>query len=368
MLTIMTNHTDTRHRAGPAPPAPGPRTRLVRLAALSAAAFGVVYAAVRFGHGGPDAPAGMVWIPPGEFVMGSDAGPANERPARRVRLAGFWMDRTEVTNAEFRRFADATGYLTTAERPPDWEQMRRTLPPGTPRPAEDKLVPGSMVFAPPAGPVPTDDPARWWAWVPGACWRHPEGPASDLVGRGDHPVVHVSWDDAAAYARWAGKRLPTEAEWEYAARGGLAGRRFTWGDDPPADDARLANIWQGTFPHRNLRLDGWERTAPVRGYPPNEYGLYDMAGNVWEWCQDWYRADEYARSAGRGVIDDPAGPPSGWDPAEPWAPKRVTRGGSFLCHASYCESYRPAARRGTAPDTGMSHLGFRCVAAPGGGR
>ena len=337
--------------------------RVLSLVGLALAAFGAAYGLTVLLDRPPAPPPGMVWVPGGEFTMGSDAGPATERPAHRVRVGGFWADETEVTNAQFRAFVDATGYVTTAEKAPDWEVMRKQFPPGTPKPPADQLVPGSLVFTPPADPVPTDNAARWWRWTPGACWKHPEGPGSDLAGRDDHPVVQVSWDDAAAYAKWAGKRLPTEAEWEFAARGGLAGKRFTWGDDPPKDDAKLANIWQGTFPNLNAKLDGWERTAPVRSFPPNGYGLYDTAGNVWEWCSDWYRADAYAR-AGKGVAVDQAGPDTFLDPAEPLAPKRVTRGGSFLCHVSYCESYRPAARRGTATDTGMSHLGFRCVTTP----
>jgi formylglycine-generating enzyme required for sulfatase activity len=303
----------------------------------------------------------MAWVPGGEFVMGTagDTPHRNEQPAHPVRVAGFYVDETEVTNAQFRVFVAATGYVTTAEKPPDWDEMRKALPPDTPKPPADQLVAGSLVFRPTAGPVPLAEFDRWWHWTPGACWKHPEGPGSDLAGRDDHPVVHVSWDDATAYARWAGKRLPTEAEWEYAARGGLAGKRFVWGDEPPAD--RSANIWQGDFPHRNTVADGWERTAPVRSYPPNGYGLYDTAGNVWEWCADWYRADAYAAAPRLSV--NPGGPDTFWDPREPRVPKRVVRGGSFLCHVTYCESYRPAARRGTATDTGMSHTGFRCVAS-----
>jgi formylglycine-generating enzyme len=308
----------------------------------------------------------MVLIPAGEFVMGSDdpAAPRNERPAFRVKLDAFWMDDHEVTNAEFRRFVEATGYVTTAEKPPDWEEMKKQLSPGTPKPPADKLVPGSMVFLPPTGPVPLHNAAEWWQWVPGACWKRPEGPESNVVGRDDHPVVQISWDDAVAYSHWAGKRLPTEAEWEFAARGMLADKKYIWGDDPPGDSGRLANIWQGDFPYRNLKLDGYERTAPVRSYPPNGYGLYDMAGNVWEWCSDWYHVEAYARVAGTGLVVNPPGPREFLDPREPSVPKRVIRGGSFLCHVSYCEGYRPGARRGIAQDTGMSHIGFRCVQAP----
>jgi formylglycine-generating enzyme required for sulfatase activity len=337
-----------------------PNRRAVLLGAIAFGGFGAAYGVTKLVARGP---AGMKWIPGGAFTMGSSDPrlPQTERPAHRVRVDGFWLDETEVANAAFRKFVDATGYTTTAEKKPDWEEMKKFVRPGTPRPPDERLVPGSMVFTPPATSVPLNDATAWWRYVPGACWKHPEGPQSTLDGRDDHPVVHVSWDDAVAYAEWAGKRLPTEAEWEFAARGGLEGKRFTWGDDSPTQGAPRANIWDGEFPVRNTKLDGWERTAPVKSYEPNSYGLCDMAGNVWEWCSDWYRADEYIRRAGQGVIDNPAGPDESWDPGEPWAPKRVTRGGSFLCHVSYCESYRPAARRGTAPDTGMSHLGFRCA-------
>jgi sulfatase modifying factor 1 len=348
----------------PAGAAGGPaRPRVLPLVVIAGAAFLAAFGLARLRDRGTpdDAPPGMRWVPPGEFLMGSDVGPRNEGPAHRVRLAGFWIDAHEVTNAEFRRFVEATGYVTTAERAPDWEVLKRQLPPGTPRPSDEVLVPGSLVFTPPDGPVPLDDPRGWWRWVPGACWKHPEGPGSSIAGREDHPVVQVSWDDAAAYARWAGKRLPTEAEWEYAARGGRGGERFAWGNQAPGDAGPFpANIWQGEFPHRNTARDGFARTAPVGSFDPNGYGLFDMAGNVWEWCADWYAADAYA-GAEAVVSVNPGGPPVSRDPAEPYAAKRVTRGGSFLCHASYCESYRPAARRGTAPDTGMSHVGFRCA-------
>lgn len=319
-------------------------SRALFFAALALIAFVVTYVVVKAVHR-ESTPEGMVRIPGGEFVMGSDhAGAPNaEKPAHRVRLDPFWMDEHEVTNAEFRKFVEAIGYVTTAEKPP-----------------KEGVEPGSLVFTPTAGPVPLNERTpQWWKWVPGASWQHPEGPASNLDGRDDHPVVQVSWDDAVAYAKWAGKRLPTEAEWEFAARGGLESKKFTWGDNPPAEDAKLANIWQGDFPWRNLKLDGYERTAPAKSYPPNGYGLYDMAGNAWEWCADWYRPDAYTLLPALAV--NPQGPDVAWDPRQAKSIQRVTRGGSFLCHVSYCESYRPGARRGTDYDTGMSHIGFRCV-------
>ncbi len=310
------------------------------------------------------APAGMVWIPSGEFTMGAvgPRGRPDEQPAHRVRVSGFWMDATEVTNQQFAAFVKATGYITTAEKAPTLEEIMAQQPPGTPPPPPEVLVPGSVVFTPPQQPVPLNNPGNWWRWTPGADWRHPEGPGSSIAGKEDHPVVHVSWDDAVAYAKWAGKRLPTEAEWEYAARGGLKRQPFVWGSQPPSDaDGKLANIWQGGFPHNNLARDGYVRTAPARSFPANAYGLYDMAGNVWEWCQDRYDARLYTRRVGQGVIDNPQGPAQSWDPRNPRADSRSQRGGSFLCHVSYCERYRPAARHGCARDTGMSHVGFRCV-------
>jgi formylglycine-generating enzyme required for sulfatase activity len=332
------------------------------LVGAGAAAFAATYLLTRWAGEGQAAQALMVWVLPGEFVMGSEGpGPANERPAHRVRVAGFWMDETEVTNAQFRAFALATGHVTTAERKPVWEELKKQVAPDTPRPPDSRLVPSSMVFTPPPGPVPLDDPSRWWRYIPGASWRQPDGPNSSIEGKDDHPVVHVSWDDAAAYAKWAGKRLPTEAEWEHACRGGLKGKRYPWGNEPPPEKEPRANIWHGDFPHRSTKPDGQRRTMPVKSFAPNGYGLYDMAGNVWEWCSDWYRVDEYARRARGEVIEDPPGPDRSFDPRHPFAPRRVTRGGSFLCHISYCESYRTAARRGTDPDTGMSHIGFRCV-------
>jgi sulfatase modifying factor 1 len=308
-------------------------------------------------------PPGMVWIPGGEFTMGDDSVLAwpDEKPAHRVHVDGFWMDEHEVTNYEFRAFVGATHYLTTAERAPSLDDVMRQVPPGTPAPPPESLVPGSLVFRRTSGRVDLKDYSQWWHWTPGASWRHPEGPESDIAGKNDHPVVHVSWDDAVAYARWAGKRLPTEAEWEFAARGSADGKRYVWGDQPFSLKQPQANIWQGDFPFRNETRDGFERTAPVKSFAPNAYGLYDMAGNVWEWCADWYQRDLYCQRAGRGMIENPAGPSRSLDPARPYTPQRVQRGGSFLCNDDYCSRYRPSSRHGCSPDTGMSHVGFRCV-------
>ena len=276
------------------------------------------------------------------------------RSFRLLRPSAFAIERHPVTNAQYAAFVSDTGYVTVAESDID--------PVDFPGSDPAMLVPGALVFTPTAGPVDLTDWRAWWRWQPGASWRHPLGPATDIVGHDDHPVTQIAYADAVAYAAWAGRRLPTEAEWEYAARGGISGAKYPWGDDEVDAGGWRANIWQGEFPHQNSERDGFARTAPVKSFAPNGYGLYDMAGNVWEWCSDWYRADEYTRRAGSGVVANPQGPTESWDPGEPWAPKRVTRGGSFLCHVSYCESYRPGARRGTSPDTGMSHLGFRCVA------
>jgi len=285
---------------------------------------------------------------------------------------GFWMDATEVTNAQFRAFVEATGYVTTAEKPPDLEEIMRQLPRGTPPPPKGNLVPGSMVFTPPAGKANLKDFGQWWRWAPGADWRHPEGPTppsppsqggarGGIEGKDDHPVVHVSWDDAVAYARWAGKRLPSEAEWEFAARGGLDAKPYVWGDGTPADERIFANLWQGEFPHHNTAKDGFTRTSPVKSFPANGYGLYDMAGNVWEWCADWYDRELYRRRSDTRLTINPGGPTRSIDPARPFTPQRVQKGGSFLCNDSYCSRYRPSARHGCSPDTGMSHVGFRCV-------
>jgi formylglycine-generating enzyme required for sulfatase activity len=342
--------------------------RLILLAGLGGLSFAVAFwaATLRLPASlglAADNPSGMVWIPGGKFAMGSDRPDArpDERPVHRVQVSGFWMDACEVTNAQFRAFVKATGYVTTAERPPDLDEIMSQLPPGTPQPAPEDLVAGALVFHSTERPVPLDDIRQWWTWTPGADWRHPEGPKSTIEGRDEHPVVQVSWDDAVAYARWAGKRLPTEAEWEFAARGGLDGRHFVWGNEPVSEEHPQANIWQGTFPNQNLKTDGYARTAPVKSFPANGYGLYDMAGNVWEWCSDWYSVNAYARRAGDEIVDNPAGPERSFDPLRREMPLRTHRGGSFLCNASYCASYRPSARMASSPDTGMAHLGFRCV-------
>ncbi len=320
---------------------------------------------------GTTGPLDMAWIPGGQFLMGSDYKLAqpNERPAHPARVHGFWMDRYHVTNAEFRKFVQATGYVTTAEKKPDWETLRVQLPPGTPRPPESAMVAGAMVFVGTDRPVSLEDYSRWWRYVPGADWRHPSGPESTINGKDNHPVVQVSYEDAQAYAKWAGKRLPTEAEWEFAARGGLTQADYAWGNQFAPDGKQMANVWQGqqaaAFPVVSAKSE--LGTSPVGSFPPNGYGLSDMTGNAWQWVSDWYRADQFRREASSadGVIDNPTGPTASWDPSDPGvpvdAPKRVTRGGSFLCNEDYCLSYRPSARRGTDPYNSMSHLGFRLV-------
>lgn len=307
---------------------------------------------------------GMVWIEGGPFTMGSAThdGRPDEYPEHTVNVDGFWMDATEVTNAQFQAFVEATGYITTAEKAPDWEALKTNLPPGTPKPDDSLLVAASLVFTSPAQVVSLNDASRWWRWTEGANWRRPQGPGSTIEGKAHYPVVHISWDDANAYATWAGKRLPTEAEWEFAARGGLINKLFIWGPEAVESGRPKANTWQGQFPNQNTGWDGFKGAAPVRSFAPNGYGLYDMAGNVWEWCSDWYRPDYYEQWADE-VTRNPQGPSSGYDPDEPTVPKRVVRGGSFLCHASYCSGYRVSARMKTSPDTSLEHTGFRCVSS-----
>lgn len=308
-------------------------------------------------------PTGMTLIPGGTFAMGSalPGSRSDEQPVVQVTLDPFWIDECDVTNAQFRKFVDATGYKTIAERPIDWEEIKKTVPPGTPKPSDEQLQPGAVTFSPPLGAIDPRAGETWWAWTRGASWQHPEGPASDLKGREDHPVVMIAWDDAVAYAKWAGKRLPTEAEWEYAARGGLEGKRFAWGDEFQPDGKFMANTWTGSFPDKNTAEDGFAGTSPVKSFPANGYGLYDMGGNVWNWTGDWYRPDTLARAKLAGTCVNPTGPDSSYSPSHPEQQERVIKGGSFLCNASYSEGYRPSARRGSSTDTGMSHIGFRCA-------
>lgn len=305
---------------------------------------------------------GMVYVVGGEFLMGSmdSDGRPDEFPRHRVAVKSFWMDVTEVTNAQFAAFVNATGYITTAERAPDWEELKQQVPPGTPRPHDSVLVAASLVFTPPAQVVSLHNPGQWWQWVKGANWRSPQGPGSDIRGKENYPVVHISWDDANAYAKWAGKRLPTEAEWEYAARAGGKDIPFPWGMEPIDAGAPKANTWQGEFPVRNSNRDRFERLAPVKSFQPNKIGLYDMAGNVWEWCSDWYDGDYYKVFKNQAA-NNPQGPSASRDPMEPGIPKRVVRGGSFMCNASYCAGYRVSSRMKSSPDTGLENTGFRCV-------
>ena len=316
------------------------------------------------GPPGP-APDGMAWIPGGEFSMGAadplgkDANvvgmqaTGDSRPIHRVYVTGFWIDRTEVTNRQFARFANETGYVTVAERKPRAEDFPRAPP--------ENLVAGSVVFAPPAHAVQLDDHFLWWSYVKGANWRHPLGPGSSLEGREEFPVVHLAYEDAEAFAKWAGKRLPTEAEWEFAARGGLSGALYPWGDEFLVDGRFMANTHQGHFPNEDDESDAHGGVAPVAQYPPNGYGLHDVAGNVWEWTSDWYRPDYYAELARGGVAHDPRGPESSHDPGEPGVPKRVHRGGSFLCTEQYCSRYMVGTRGKGEPSTGTNHLGLRLV-------
>jgi len=300
--------------------------------------------------------ANMVWIPPGEFHMGSNDDDArkDEKPVHKVRVDGFWMDTAPITNRQFQEFVAATGYVTTAEKAPTMEEIMAQVPEGTPKPDPKLLVASSLVFQKTDGPVSLKSNRLWWDWRAGANWKQPEGHGSTIVGREDHPVVHISWFDANAYAEWAGKRLPTEAEWEYAALGGKDKSKYVWGNEEFSEETPQANIWQGSFPYSSTKAIG---TTAVKTFAANGYGLYDMSGNVWQWCSDLYHRDYYAE----GDKENPKGPLKSYDPDEPYATKRVHRGGSYLCHPSYCKGYRIAARMKTAPDTSLSHLGFRCV-------
>jgi formylglycine-generating enzyme required for sulfatase activity len=305
------------------------------------------------------APPDMVWIPSGAFHMGSADFYPEERPLREVTVDGFWMDRDEVTNEQFEQFVAETDYVTVAERPLKPEDF-----PGAP---PENLVPGSMVFQKQTGPVDLGNYANWWAWVPGTNWRHPAGPDSSLEALARHPVVHVAYADAEAYARWAGKELPTEAEWEFASRGGLDGATFPWGNEEFPDGKAMVNSWQGEFPWQNLLTDGHEGVSPVGSFPPNGYGLHDMVGNVWEWTSDWYEprsSNPMVKSCCMGSANPRVvTPEKSYDPRQPQfrIPRKVVKGGSHLCAPNYCFRYRPAARQPQMIDTGMGHIGVRCV-------
>lgn len=303
----------------------------------------------------------MVFIPGGKFMMGSDRFYPEEKPVHAVTVDGFWIDRYAVTNEAFKKFIDETGYVTVAERPLKAEDYPGAKP--------EMLAPGALVFQKAKGAVDLNDYFNWWAWVPGTSWKHPKGPKTDIRGMEKHPVVHVSYEDAEAYATWAGKELPTEAEWEYAARGGLEGMDFTWGNEDTQQTKPMANTWQGVFPYQNLLIDKYEGTSPAGSYAPNGYGLYDMAGNVWEWTSDWYVAhlDETANKVKTccttHVNPRVVSAEASYDPCQPTIkiPRKVVKGGSHLCAPNYCLRYRPAARQPQMIDTGMSHLGFRCI-------
>jgi len=301
----------------------------------------------------------MVWIPGGSFSMGSEDSYPEEGPIHQVTVDGFWMDSYEVTNEQFARFVEATGYVTLAERPLNPAEF-----PGAPA---ENLVPGSLVFWKRDAAVDLRNYVNWWRWTPGASWRSPFGPESEIAGIEQHPVVHVAYEDAETYALWAGKELATEAEWEFAARGGLEGKKFTWGDEEFPDGKAMVNSWQGEFPWQNLLTDGYEGTSPVGSFPPNGFGLYDMTGNVWEWTTDWYvprHADEVVKSCcGPSTNPRITSPEKSYDPAQPnfRIARKVVKGGSHLCAPNYCLRYRPAARQPQMIDTGMSHIGFRCI-------
>lgn len=300
--------------------------------------------------------ADMVWIPGGEFLMGSDKHYREEAPAHNVAVNGFWMDSTPVTNEAFARFAAANNYVTLAEKIPNADDYPRAIP--------EMLVAASSVFIKPTQRVDMRDAYNWWHWVPGADWRHPQGPGSNLDGKEKHPVVHVALEDVEAYLKWIGKELPTEAEWEFAARGGLEGAEYAWGNEFMPGGKYMANTWQGQFPYQNTMGDGFEGTSPVGSFPPNGYGLIDITGNVWEWTTDWYSAEHQVKHA-CCTVDNPRGAAreGSYDPATPNVkiPRRVIKGGSHLCAPNYCLRYRPAARMAQAVDTGTSHLGFRGI-------
>lgn len=306
-------------------------------------------------------PVGMVLIPGGELHMGGDNAQAesNEYPKHSVQIDAFYMDITEVTNEEFSKFVSETNYKTVAEIDIDWSEMKKQLPIGTPKPDSSVLSAGSLVFHATEYPVNLNNPQEWWKWTTGANWKHPLGIESSIENIMDHPVVHISWQDAIEYCKWAKKRLPTEAEWEWAARGGKKDMIYPWGNQPIGESPAKANFYQGLFPYQNTKKDGFLLTAPVKSFPANSYGLHDMAGNVWEWCQDWFDFNFYKQD--KAQKRNTTGPLFSDNPSMPYQQERVIRGGSFLCNDDYCSGYRNARRMGSTPDTGLNHTGFRCV-------
>lgn len=312
-----------------------------------------------------DTPDGMVWVSGVKFTMGARDGDPyalpREKPAHPVAVDGFFIDKTEVTNAEFKEFVDATGYLTVAERPIEWEEMRRQLPKGTPKPHDSLLQPGSLIFRKELEKVDNlNNIAQWWEWKRGANWKHPQGPGSSIEGKMDYPVVHISYEDARAYCNWSGKSLPTEAEWEAAAHGKLPGGIYTWGDDEKMLNEE-ANTWQGEFPVKNIPEDGYKYASPVKSFPANSLGIFDMAGNVWELTEDNYNIEYYKMAIQQGELRNPTGSVTYYNPDNPYQKEKVIKGGSFLCNKSYCASYRISARMGMTLDSGSDHVGFRTV-------
>jgi len=315
---------------------------------------------------GVDTPKGMVWVPGGEIAQGAvpqdEMAMDHEKPRHSVAVDGFFMDVTEVTNAQFKAFVDATGYETIAERAIDWEEMKKQLPEGTPKPHDSIMQPGSLTFKKTKDPVANlYDFSQWWRWTIGANWKHPAGPGSSIGGKENEPVVHIAYEDAEAYCEWKGRRLPTEAEWERAAKGKNQNSTYFWGDDE-TKLAEMANTWEGQFPVNNTKTDGFEARAPVKSFSPNDFGLHDMAGNVWEWTSDWYNTSYYQEvfAAGR-ILKNPKGAKTAFNDRDPYAREKVMKGGSFLCNASYCASYRISARMATSLDSSLEHLGFRTV-------
>ncbi len=310
-------------------------------------------------------PDGMVWIPGGTFIQGAIAhdkeAMSHEKPAHKVAVDGYFMDTTLVTNRAFSRFVKETGYVTIAERKPDWEELKKQVPEGTPKPPDSVLQPGSLIFKKAKTTLPNlYDFSKWWEWSIGANWKQPEGPGSSISGKEDHPVVHIAYEDALAYCKWANRRLPTETEWEFASRAGKLNTIFFWGDDF-SQLSQYANTWEGEFPVVNLKTDGYESTSPVAMFPPNANNLYDMSGNVWEWTSDWYNAKYYQKILEKGVVRNPKGAETPFNSNNPLAKEKIIRGGSYLCNAAYCSSYRISARMSSATDSSTGHLGFRTV-------